>query len=160
LKARFGDLRADYNDILIDTDWRDTTGNQDALELADMVIVPIAPGEGSVDSLKQMVRRIKIARRVNPNLWTLVVIVRAQQIVPLSELDAIRRYVGKLPATTLVGTVIHEHPSLQSAFAERLSIFEYKPADPRAVAEMHDLYRAQKMRRVVLPSISRLQRCA
>jgi len=160
LKSQFAELSANYIDVVIDTDWRDTTGNATALELSDMVIVPITPGEGSVDNLKEMVRRIKIARRTNPNLWTLIVIVRAPKVVPLFELDAIRNYVGKLPATTLVGTIIRDHQSVQLAFAEHLSIFEYKPADARAIAEMHDLYRAHKMRRAVLPSISRLQRCA
>lgn len=158
LKERFAELSAKYIDVLIDTDWRNTAGNQIALELADMAIVPVAPGEDSVNALKQMVKRIKIARRANPRLWTLVVIARARQLVSIPELDAIRHYVAKLPATTLAGSIIHERPSLRHAFAEQLSIFEYKPADARAIAEMHDLYRAQKMRRTVLPSITRLQR--
>jgi len=160
LKEEFSALRDQYNDILIDTDWRASTGNQAALELADLAIVPVAPGEGSIDNLKEMVRRIKIARRTNPNLWTLVVIVGAHDVVPIFELDEIRNYVSKLRFTSLAGTVIRDHPSLQQAFEERLSIFEFKPADHRAIAEMHDLYRTQKMRRVMLPSLARLQRCA
>ena len=158
LKQKFAELSAKYIDVIIDTDWRNTTGNQVALELADMVIVPVAPGEGCVDNLKQMVRRIKAARKSNPSLWTLIVIVRAKQVVPIMELDSIRCYVDRLPSTALAGTVIREHLALHEAFSGNLSIFEYKPADQQAIAEMHNLYRAQKLRRAVLPSITRLQR--
>jgi chromosome partitioning protein len=160
LKAEFERLAPGYNDVLIDTDWRNTKGSQDALELADMAVVLIQPGDDSLISLKQMVRRIKVARRSNPDLWALMVIVRAQDTPPICELDEIRRYLSKIPLATLAGTIIHERISVQKAFSEHLSIFEYKPADTRAIAEMHDLYRAQKMRRTALPSLARLQRCA
>lgn len=158
LQRTFPALAKGYTDIIIDTDWRNTVGRQDALELADMVIVPIEPTEDCVETLKKFVRRIKAARKVNPSLWTLIVITRATGSIPFSRLDEILAYVGKLPHTSLVGTVIREQESLQRAFAECLSIFEYRPADEKAIAEMRDLYRAQKMRRSVLPSLSRLAR--
>jgi len=151
-------LAGGYTDVVIDTDWRNTEGRQAALELADMVVVPIEPVEGCVDLLRLLVRRIKAARKVNPGLWTLIVIVRAPDALPFVRIDEILTYIAKLPYTTLAGTAIREQLSLQKAFEECLSIFEYKPADERAIAEMRDLYRAQKMRRTVLPSLSRLQR--
>lgn len=159
LKEEFNGICAGYNDVIIDTDWRNSTGNLAALELSDMVVVPLMPGDGAVENLKPMIRRIKTARRTNPNLWALVVIARVPDSLSLFQLDAIRRYIAKLPSTTLAGTIIHERDTLAAAGAEHLSIFEYKPADARAIAEMHDLYRAQKMRRTALPSLSRLQRC-
>jgi len=159
LKEEFAGICAGYNDVIIDTDWRNSTGNQAALELSDMVVVPLLAGDDAVENLKPMIRRIKTARRTNPNLWALVVIVRVPAALSLFQLDTIRRYIAKLPSTTLAGTVIHERDTLPAASATHLSIFEYKPADARAIAEMHDLYRAQKMRRTTLPSLSRLQRC-
>jgi chromosome partitioning protein len=158
LKSEFDAIAARFNDVIIDTDWRNTAGNQAALELADMVLVPVQPIDGSVECLKKTIRRIKAARRTNPDLWTLVVINRAGAAPAISQLDAIRRYVAKLPSASLAGTIIREQASLQHAYSAHLSIFEYKPADPNAIAEMHDLYRAQKLRRSTLPSLSRLQK--
>lgn len=159
LSGEFVAMSAGYNDVIIDTDWRNSRGNQAALELSDLVVVPLLPEDDAVENLKPMIRRIKTARRANPNLWALVVIVRVPDTLSLFQLDAIRRYIAKLPSTTLAGTVIHERGSLPAASGALLSIFEYKPADARAIAEMHDLYRAQKMRHSTLPSLSRLQRC-
>jgi chromosome partitioning protein len=157
LDAELTALTSNYNDVLIDTDWRNTTGRQVALERSDIVVVPIELGESSVDDLKQVVRHIKVARRTNPNLWTQIVLVRAQDKPSILHLDEVRSYVANLPLTALCGTIIREQASLQSSFVDGLSIFEYKPSDPRAITEMHDLYRAQKMRRAALPSLSRLQ---
>jgi cellulose biosynthesis protein BcsQ len=130
------------------------------LEIADMVVVPLAIDGDSVEDLKLVVRRIKVARRANPDLWTLVVITHAEGALPISELDKIRHYIGKIPLAALAGTVIRKRGALQQAFSEGLSIFEYKPADPLAMAEMHDLYRAQKRRHARVPSLSQLQKHA
>jgi chromosome partitioning protein len=157
-ETKIAPLISGYNDVLIDTDWRNTKGAQDALSMSDMVIVPIRIGNDCVDDLKHVIRRVKVARRTNPDLWVLVVIVRTEGALPIAELDKIRNYIAKIPSTALAGTVIRERASLQQAFSEGRSIFEYKPADPHAVAEMHDLYRTQKMRRTCLPSLSRLQK--
>lgn len=157
-EEKIASLMTGYNDVLIDTGWRNTKGAQDALSISDMVIVPVRVGNDCVEDLKQVIRRIKVARRTNPDLWALVVVVRTEGALPIAELDKIRNYIAKIPSTTLAGTVIRERKSLQQSFFEGRSIFEYKPADPHAVAEMHDLYRAQKMRRTRLPSLSRLQK--
>jgi chromosome partitioning protein len=156
LRTEFERFTSRYNDVLIDTDWRNTTGKQTALEISDMVVVPIEVSDKGLVELKQMIRNIKAARRTNPDLWALVVIARAQDELRIGELDKIRNYVEKLPSTALAGTMIRERASLQQALSEGLSIFEYKPADACAIAEMHDLYRAQKMRRSGVPSLWRL----
>jgi chromosome partitioning protein len=157
-EMEIGGLMSGYNDVLIDTGWRNTKGAQAALKIADMVVVPIEIGDDSVDELKQVIRRIKAARRTNPGLWAVVVIARTEGTLVISALDKIRKYIAKIPSTALAGTVIHERMSLQHAFNTGLSIFEYQPGDSLAVAEMHDLYRAQKMRRARLPSLSRMQK--
>jgi len=160
LEAEIGGMVSGYNDILIDATWRNTRGVQVALEIADMVVVPVVVDGDSVEDLKQVVRRIKVARRTNPDLWALVVITHAEGVLPISELDKIRHYIGKIPSAALAGTVIRKRGALQQAFSEGLSIFEYKPADPLAMAEMHDLYRAQKRRHARVPSLSQLQKYA
>jgi chromosome partitioning protein len=159
-KGEFDEISAGYNDVIIDTDWRNSAGNLAALEVSDQVVVPLLLGPRSVEDLKPMIRRIKTARRVNPGLRALMVIVRASDTLSVFHLDTIRRYVAKVPFAALHGTIIHERDSLQIAGSAHLSIFEYKPADARAIAEMHDLYRAQKRRRTVQPSLSRLLRDA
>ena len=160
LKDEFDEIAVGCNDVIIDTDWRNSAGNLAALETSDQVVVPVLLNERSVEDLKPMIRRIKTARRVNPRLRALVVIARAPDKLSLFHLEAVRRYIAKVPFAALQGTIIHEHDVLQTASSAHLSIFEFKPADARAVAEMRDLYRAQKRRRTVQPSLSRLLRDA
>lgn len=159
-RDEFDDIASGCNDVIIDTDWRNSAGNLAALEVSDQVVVPVLLDERAVEDLKPMIRRIKAARRVNPRLRALVVITRAPDKVSLFHLEALRRYLAKVPFAALQGTMIHECQSLQAASAAHLSIFEYKPADARAIAEIRDLYRAQKRRRTVHPSLSRLLRDA
>ena len=160
LKDEFDDISAGCNDVIIDTDWRNSAGNLAALEVSDQVVVPLLLSERSVEELKPMIRRIKTARRANPGLHALLVITRASDRVSVFHLDTVLRYLAKLPFAALHGTIIYERESLQAAGSNHLSIFEYKPADARAIAEMHDLYRAQKRRRTVQPSLSKLLRDA
>jgi len=158
LKEIFDKVSSSYNDILIDTDWRDSKGNRTALEVADMVIVPVKLGGGSLACLKQMAKRINAARANNPDLWAIVVLVRAQGALPIAEFDAIRNYVGNESYMALAGTVIRDDNSLKNTFANGLAVFEYKEADPRSVAEMYDLYRTQRRKSAALPSLSRIQK--
>jgi len=140
LKDTFHKVSSHYNDVLIDTDWRDSKGSRTALEVADIAIVPIELGEGSLMCLKQMTKRLKAARANNPYLWTIVVLVRAKGALPAAEFEAIRRHVGNETSMTLAGTVIREDQSLQVAFDEGLAVFEYKLANPKSIVEMYDLY--------------------
>ncbi|MGZ5780337.1 MAG: hypothetical protein ACXWIN_05190, partial [Burkholderiaceae bacterium] len=58
----------------------------------------------------------------------------------LQELATARSLIAKIPAATLATTVIHERIVLRSAHYRGLSVSESKPSDPRAVAEMMNLY--------------------
>jgi chromosome partitioning protein len=158
LKDTFDKVSSNYNDVVIDTDWRDSKGSQMALEVSDMVIVPVEPGPGSLACLKKMAKRIHAARVNNPALWAIVVLVRARGALPIAEFDAIRNFVGKESSMALAGTVIRDDKSLQNAFDDGLAVFEYKNADRKSVVEMYDLYRAQRRKSTALPSLSRVQK--
>ena len=149
LKDTFYKLSSRYNDVLIDTDWRDSMGSRTALEVADIAIVPIALGAESLACLKQMTKRLKAARENNPGLWSIVVLVRAKGTLPAAEFEAIRRHVGNETAMALAETVIREDRSLQVAFDEGLAVFEDKQANPESIVEMYDLYARKEEKRHV-----------
>ncbi len=158
LAENFEILPSDRNDVLIDTNWHDTDENRSVLELADCVVVPLRIDSDNLNSLKRMDHRLRAARQSNPDLWTLIVIVRALGMPSIRELDTIRHYVEIMPSASIAGTIIRERSSLKMSFADGLSIFEYREADPKAKSEMQDLNRALKARRINVPSLSRLQR--
>ena len=64
-EAEFKSQICGYNDIVIDTDWRNTRGTQAASAIADMAVIPIRIGDDSVSDLKHVIRRVKVARRTN-----------------------------------------------------------------------------------------------
>ncbi len=141
LQPELENLTLRYNDIVIDTEGRDSMGSRSALIAARIVIIPIQPDQMDPASEKKLIMRIDKARLVNPRLRVLFVIACVQDDPSLQELASVRSLVAKVAAATLANTVIHEQAAIRCAFDEGLSISEYQPADKRASAEMMNLYR-------------------
>lgn len=130
-----------YNDIVINTEGRDSMGSRSALNAARTVIIPIRPDQMDLASEKRLTMRIDAARIFNPRLRVLFVITCVKDDPSPQELAAVRSLVRKISAATLANTVIHEETAIRCALDEGLSISEYEPTDQRAIAEMTDLYR-------------------
>lgn len=141
LQPKLENLTPRYNDIVIDTEGRDSMGSRSALIAARLVIIPIQPDQMDPASEKNLIARIDMARLFNPSLRVLFVIACAKDAPSIQEFAAVRLLVAKITAATLANTVIHEQAAIHSAFDEGLSISEYKPADMRAIAEMMNFYR-------------------
>jgi chromosome partitioning protein len=141
LQPELENLTLRYNDIVIDTEGRDSMGSRSALALARIVIIPIRPDQIDLASEKKLIARIDTARLSNPRLRVLFVIACVKDDPSVQEIANARSLVAKVTAATLADAVIHEQTAILCAFKEGLSVSEYKPADMRSIAEMMCLYR-------------------
>ena len=106
-------LRARYNDIVIDTEGRDTAASRAALIAARLAIVPIdvpvTPQQVDLASQYKLIARLNTARMFNPGLRVLFVLVADHPTD--EECAAVRAYTARVMSATLASTVIHGEAS-------------------------------------------------
>jgi chromosome partitioning protein len=103
-------LRARYNDIVIDTEGRDTADSRAALIAARVAIVPLSvpvtPQQVDLGSQYKLIARLNAARMFNPDLRVLFVLIGAADAPSSEERAAVRAYVARVMSATLVSTMI------------------------------------------------------
>jgi chromosome partitioning protein len=98
-------LRSRYNDIVIDTEGRDTVESRAALIAARLVVVPVTPEQADLTSQYKLIARLNSARMFNPGLRVLFVLVATDPSD--DERAAVRAYAARVMSATLASTVIH-----------------------------------------------------
>lgn len=101
-------LRRHYNDIVIDTEGRDTTESRAALIAARLVVVPVSPGQVDLASQYKLIARLNSARMFNPGLRVLFVACGGHHDLSAEDIAAIRAYAARVMSATLAGIVLHE----------------------------------------------------
>lgn len=99
-------LRARYNDIVIDTEGRDSAESRAALIAARLVVVPVTPQQVDLGSQYQLIARLNSARMFNPGLRVLFVLVGGADAPSDEECAAVRAYASRVMSATLASTVI------------------------------------------------------
>jgi chromosome partitioning protein len=103
-------LRTRYNDIVIDTEGRDTAASRAALIAARLAIVPIdvpvTPQQVDLASQYKLIARLNAARMFNPGLRVLFVLVGGDVPPSDEERAAARAYASRVMSATLASTVI------------------------------------------------------
>ncbi|MQA21418.1 AAA family ATPase [Rugamonas rivuli] len=100
-------LRNRYNDIVIDTEGRDTAESRAALIAARLVVVPVTPLQVDLSTQYQLIARLNAARMFNPGLRVLFVLVGGADEPTDEERAAVRAYVSRVMSATLANTVVH-----------------------------------------------------
>ncbi|OEZ58900.1 AAA family ATPase [Duganella sp. HH105] len=104
-------LRNRYNDIVIDTEGRDTAESRAALIAARLVVVPVTPMQVDLSTQYQLIARLNAARMFNPGLRVLFVLVggdaESTDEPTAEERAAVRAYVSRVMSATLANTVVH-----------------------------------------------------
>jgi chromosome partitioning protein len=102
-------LRQRYNDIVIDTEGRDTADSRAALIAARLAIVPIdvpvTAAQVDLGTQYQLIARLNAARMFNPGLRVLFVLV-GERPPSDAERAATRAYASRVMAATLASTII------------------------------------------------------
>lgn len=98
-------LRTRYNDIVIDTEGRDTAESRAALIAARLVVVPVTPDQADLSSQYKLIARLNCARMFNPGLRVLFVLVAEDPSE--AERAAVRAYAARVMSATLASTILH-----------------------------------------------------
>lgn len=138
LQSELETLLPHYNDIVIDTEPRDTLDERAALIAARLVIVPVRTNQVDLARQYQLIARLNSARMFNPGLHVLFVVVSGQAEPSDDELAAIRAYVSRVMSAKLAGTVVHERAASLSAPGRCLC--DGDTGDAREALEMRALY--------------------
>jgi chromosome partitioning protein len=104
-------LRLRYNDIVIDTEGRDTLDSRAALIAARLVVVPVTPDQVDLSNQYQLIARLNAARMFNPGLRVLFVLLGCagdKRGPTPGDIAAARAYVTRVMSASLAGTVLHQ----------------------------------------------------
>ncbi|MFL1420211.1 AAA family ATPase [Pseudomonas fildesensis] len=134
-----------YDDIIIDVGGRDSSAFRHAMMIADVMIVPIAPGNFELDALEDelvpLIDEIQAVRADNPlPIYAFLNMAEPKQFS--SDNLATRRSIENFSQFKLLDLNVTKRKSIATASALGLSVTEMKPRDPKAVREVDTLIKA------------------
>src|SRR3954447_3347518 len=138
--AQVREMKARYADIIIDTGGRDTASQRSALLASDVLLLPFQPGNFDLWTIEQVETMANEIRSVNEGLAVLAYISRGYPAGTDNE-DA----AGLLRESTvlrLLDVTVIGRKAYNAASGRGLAVVEAERRDPKAVAEMDQLYNA------------------
>lgn len=129
-------LKADYDDIIVDTGGRDTTSQRSALCVADKLILPFKPS--SIDIWTLVPIRGILDECVNQNLEVCAIISQADPVGKDNQ-EAIEILKGFSDIRTLDCT-IGNRKAFRNAASEGFGVIEMPYPDKKACTEVQNLY--------------------
>lgn len=135
-------LSPKFDDIIIDCGGYDSLELRAALVCCNKVFIPTQPGQFDVDALYNMEELIENARQYNDALQAHVLVTRVSpNPVLLVEAREVYAFVEKeCPNLNMAAHLIYERVAWRRCLREGLAVFEMKPKDPKAIAELNCLY--------------------
>lgn len=134
-----------YDDIIIDAGGRDSSAFRHAMMIADVMLIPVAPGNFELDALEDelipLIDEIQIARADN-RLPVYAYLNMAEPNKFSSDNLATRKSIESFPQLELLDLHVVKRKSIASASTVGLSVGEARPRDPKAVRELDSLLRA------------------
>jgi cellulose biosynthesis protein BcsQ len=131
-------LNSRCQDMVIDAGGMDEADIQTALIAARTVVVPVS-AQPADEGLLRTAELLEQARIFNPLLRVLLVVLHGRDAESEDGEAIARRLAGRIPSSTIAGTVVHDNASVRAAFQQGLTIFEYQPADQAAATELESL---------------------
>ena len=134
-----------YDDIIIDAGGRDSTALRHAMMIADVMLVPIAPGDFELDALEDelvpLIREIQASRGDNPlPIYAYLNMAEAKKFSS-DNLDT-RKSIESFPELELLDINIVKRKAIATASTRGLSIRELKSKDVLAIKEIDALMSA------------------
>ncbi|NJO96445.1 MAG: AAA family ATPase [Pleurocapsa sp. CRU_1_2] len=131
-------LAEKYDDVIIDAGGRDTASQRAALVIADVVLIPFVPRSFDVWTIEPVAQMIAEARAFNPELRAYAFINRADA-TGTENLEA-AEYIQDTNELEFINTPLGYRKVFGKAASQGLSVMEYKPVDPKAIAEVTALF--------------------
>lgn len=135
-------LAPKFDDIVIDCGGYDSLELRAALVCCHKVYIPTQPGQFDVDALYNMEELIENARQYNDELQARVLVTRVSTN-PVLHVEAREVYAfveRECPNLRMASHLIYERVAWRRCLREGLAVFEMKPKDMKAVAELDRLY--------------------
>lgn len=134
-----------YDDIIIDAGGRDSTALRHAMMIADVMLVPIAPGDFELDALEDelipLIREIQASRGDNPlPIYAYLNMAEAKKFS--SDNIVTRKSIESFPELELLDINIVKRKAIATASTRGLSIRELKTKDVLAIKEIDSLLSA------------------
>lgn len=134
-----------YDDIIIDAGGRDSSAFRHAMMIADVMLVPIAPGNFELDALEDelvpLIAEIQALRGDNPLPIYAYLNMAEPKKFSSDNLDT-RKSIANYPQLELIDLNIVRRKSIAAASTMGLAVSEMKPRDPKAVKEVNTLLAA------------------
>lgn len=134
-----------YDDVIIDAGGRDSSAFRHAMMIADVMLVPIAPGNFELDALEDelvpLIEDIQALRGDNP-LPVYAYLNMAEPRRFSSDNIATRRSIENFPQLQLLDLNIARRKSIAAASTLGMAVSEMKPRDLKAVKEIDMLLKA------------------
>lgn len=134
-----------YDDIIIDAGGRDSSALRHAMMIADVMLVPIAPGNFELDALEDelvpLIREIQVSRGDNPlPIYAYLNMAEAKKFSS-DNLDT-RKSIESFPELQLLDLNIVKRKAIATASTTGLSVRELKSKDALAIKEIDALMSA------------------
>jgi chromosome partitioning protein len=131
-------LKAKYQDIIVDAGGRETDSHRAALGIADVAIIPFQPSSFDIWELAKASKVVKEMRVMNPRL-------KAFTMINLADPRGLDNDDAAEYATNVQSLLFLPHPivnrkAFKRAAASGLSVVELKPVDLKAVEEIQAVY--------------------
>ena len=134
-----------YDDIIIDAGGRDSSALRHSMMIADVMLVPIAPGNFELDALEDelvpLIDEIQASRGDNP-LPIYAYLNMAEPNKFSSDNLTTRKSIESFPQLQMLGLNIVKRKAIAGASTVGLSVREMKVRDPKAVREIDALLSA------------------
>ena len=131
-------LAEKYDDVIIDAGGRDTASQRAALVIADVVLIPFVPRSFDVWTIEPVAQMIMEARAFNPSLRAYAFINRADA-TGTENIEA-AEYIQDTNELEFIDSPLGYRKVFGKAASQGLSVIEYKPTDPKAIAEVTALF--------------------
>lgn len=131
-------LAQKYQDIVIDTGGRDTTSQRAALAVADLAVVPFKPRSLDVWTMGSVNQVIEAAAAVNTKLQAITILNQAD--ARGHDNDEAAEILQEGGTLKFSGIALGNRKAYSNAAAAGRAVCELVPADPKANAEVQQLY--------------------
>jgi chromosome partitioning protein len=142
-RAFVRDLRAlapRYDDVIVDVAAGDSPDLEAVLRVAARVLIPVQPAGLDVWTLGLLEDRVAEAQAVNPTLTAFVVLNRASPNPRDRDTHDAQQAMAACAHLRIAPVVLRERVAIKRATPAGLSIQEYTPRDPKATAELAQVY--------------------
>jgi chromosome partitioning protein len=136
LRAQVQQQSSKYDDVIIDVGGRDSTALRAALVLTDVLLVPFQPRSYDVWALNDIAALIDEARSVRDDLKVYAVLNFADPINANADNADAAAAVKEFSQFEYLDLPIRRRKAFANAAGQGMSVFETKPADPKAVSEL------------------------